>query len=101
MIPKENLSRRSITSSITLLIPTVVAGELLICASMTPTGVSPYYAAGGLLGLTAVAGAGVVLRSRWLAIAGNRPLQRMRDNCSTLLSGKTWHFLTVCRRGTW
>ena len=64
----KSVATLGITSSITLLIPTVCGKVIDLCIN-DPTGVSPYYAAGGLLGLTAVAGAGVVLRSRWLAIA--------------------------------
>ena len=74
----KSVATLGVTSSITLLIPSVCGQVIDICLN-DPNGVSPYLAAGGLLGLTAVAGAGVVLRSRWLAIAGNRIVARMRQ----------------------
>lgn len=73
----KSVATLGVTSSITLLIPSVCGQVIDVCLT-DPNGVSPYMAAGGLLGLTAVAGAGVVLRSRWLAIAGNSIVARMR-----------------------
>jgi len=73
----KSVATLGITSSITLLIPSACGQVIDICIN-DPTGFSPYWAAGGLLTLTAVAGGGVVLRSRWLAIAGNRIVARMR-----------------------
>ena len=73
----KSVATLGITSSITLLIPSACGQVIDICIN-DPTGFSPYYAAGGLLSLTAIAGGGVVLRSRWLAIAGNRIVARMR-----------------------
>jgi hypothetical protein len=73
----KSVATLGITSSITLLIPSACGQIIDICIS-NPAGFSPYYAAGGLLTLTAIAGGGVVLRSRWLAIAGNRIVARMR-----------------------
>jgi ATP-binding cassette subfamily B protein len=74
----KSVATLGVTSSISLFIPSV-CGQIIDMCLKDPTGVSPYYAAGGLLGLTAVAGAGVVLRSRWLAVAGNRIVARMRQ----------------------
>ena len=73
----KSVATLGITSSITLLIPSACGQIIDICIN-NPAGFSPYYAAGGLLTLTAIAGGGVVLRSRWLAIAGNRIVARMR-----------------------
>ena len=73
----KSVATLGITSSVTLLIPSVCGHVIDMCIN-DPSGISPYYAAGGLLGLTAIAGGGVVLRSRWLSVAGNRIVARMR-----------------------
>ena len=74
-----------VTSSITLLFPyasgqvidsTIQAAAAGGDASQT---MSPLLMASGLFGLTAVAGAGVYLRSLWLAQAGNRVVARLKQ----------------------
>eukprot|EP00978_Attheya_sp_CCMP212_P016220 scaffold42286_cov51-Attheya_sp.AAC.5 len=69
-----------LTSSITLLLP-YASGHVIdyTMASNTDGALSPMILAGGLFGLSAVAGGGVYLRSLWLARAGNRIVARLKQ----------------------
>lgn len=88
--PEKNLILASaatlgVTSSITLLLPYACGKvlDLAIIEASTATSstamTSPFTAAVGLFGLTATAGLGVYARSLMLNIAGNRIVQRMRQ----------------------
>jgi ATP-binding cassette, subfamily B, bacterial len=74
-----------VTSSITLLFP-YASGQVIDSTIQAATAggdpsttLSPLFMASGLFGLTAVAGAGVYLRSLWLAQAGNRVVARLKQ----------------------
>ena len=71
-----------ITSSITLILP-LASGQVIDytiqAASGGESAISPMLMAGGLFGLTSIAGAGVYLRSLWLARAGNRIVARLKQ----------------------
>jgi ATP-binding cassette subfamily B protein len=60
--------------------------------SSPDNGLSPMILAGGLFGLSAMAGAGVYLRSLWLARAGNRIVARLKQKlfASLLLQESTF-----------
>ena len=78
-----------VTSSITLLFPyasgqvidlTIAAAGVAAVDGTSPSGaMSPLVMAGGLFGLTAVAGLGVYVRSLLLAQAGNRVVARLKQ----------------------
>mmetsp|Transcript_23788 Transcript_23788/g.43187 ORF Transcript_23788/g.43187 Transcript_23788/m.43187 type:complete len:659 (-) Transcript_23788:186-2162(-) len=68
-----------VTSSVTLILP-FASGQVIDYAISSPdNGFSPMILAGGLFGLSAVAGVGVYLRSLWLARAGNRIVARLKQ----------------------
>jgi len=71
-----------ITSSITLVFP-FASGQVIDYTIQSASGgesaLSPIFLAGGLFGLTSIAGLGVYLRSLWLARAGNRIVARLKQ----------------------
>ena len=68
-----------VTSSVTLILP-FASGQVIDYTISSPdNGLSPMILAGGLFGLSAMAGAGVYLRSLWLARAGNRIVARLKQ----------------------
>ena len=77
-----------VTSSITLLFPyasgqvidiTIAAANISDGTTPSSSVMSPLVMAGGLFGLTAIAGAGVYVRSLLLAQAGNRVVARLKQ----------------------
>lgn len=77
----------AVTSSVTLLFPFasgLVIDSTIHAASLgadsSAAGVPPLVMAGGLFGLTSIAGAGVYLRTLWLAEAGNRIVARLKQS---------------------
>ena len=72
-----------ITSSITLLLPfasgQVIDYVVMSAANNDGNALSPSILAGGLFGLSTVAGGGVYLRALWLARAGNRIVARLKQ----------------------
>ena len=70
-----------ITSSITLIFP-FASGQVIDYTIQSASGanaLSPMVLAGGLFGLTSVAGLGVYCRALWLARAGNRIVARLKQ----------------------
>ena len=70
-----------ITSSVTLLFP-YASGQVIdytIQSGGENDALSPFVLAGGLFGLSALAGGGVYLRTLWLARAGNRIVARLKQ----------------------
>ena len=68
-----------VTSSVTLILP-FASGQVIDYTINSPdNALSPMVLAGGLFGLSAMAGAGVYLRSLWLARAGNRIVARLKQ----------------------
>lgn len=81
-----------VTSSVTLILP-FASGQVIDYTISSPdNGLSPMILAGGLFGLSAMAGAGVYLRSLWLARAGNRIVARLKQKlfASLLLQESTF-----------
>lgn len=72
-----------VTSSITLLLPYASGQVIDYTISAPEDALSPVAMAGGLFALSAIAGAGVYLRSLWLARAGNRIVARLKQQLFT------------------
>lgn len=86
-----------VTSSITLLLPfasgQVIDYTVLQTTAESSTALSPIILAGGLFGLTTIAGGGVYLRSLWLARAGNRIVARLKQQLyASLLRQESAYF---------
>ncbi len=81
-----------VTSSVTLILPFASCQVIDFTISSPDNGLSPMILAGGLFGLSAMAGAGVYLRSLWLARAGNRIVARLKQKlfASLLLQESTF-----------
>ena len=87
-----------VTSSTTLVLPTASGQVLDMVMGGDPT-VSPVLVAGGLFGLTALAGGGVYARTLWLQQAGNTLVARLKHTLYQSILKQEMAFLDRMKTG--
>ena len=87
-----------VTSSTTLVLPTASGQVLDMVMGGDPT-VSPVLVAGGLFGLTALAGGGVYARTLWLQQAGNTLVARLKHTLYQAILKQEMAFLDRMKTG--